>query len=66
MLITIAKLATIIVLHGCTQLGKGDMDTRYVDVYMHATAEECILEVKGNVMKEVTDDTIELKHPGGG
>ena len=61
-----AMLVTIIVLHGCTQLGKGDTDQRNVDVTMRATADECFMEVKGKSDKAVTDDTIEFKHPAGG
>ena len=65
-LIYSAMMVTIIVLHGCTQLGKGDTDQRNVDVIMRATADECYLEVKGISEKSITDDTIEFKHPAGG
>ena len=55
-----------ILMSACTQLGKGDRDTRNVDMTMRATADGCFMQVKGQTEADVTDDTISVKHPAGG
>lgn len=61
-----AMLCAIALLHGCTQLGKGDRDTRVWDVVMRSTDDECFVEVKGNFSKEMTDDTKTVQRPLSG
>lgn len=52
-----AMLATVLFLHGCTAIDKGDTDTRDVRIVMHATAAECFVEVNGGTVRSATDGT---------
>ena len=54
-----------IMLIGCTQLDQGDVDQRNVDIRMYSNGVECVVEVVGSNTQTVTDDTVELKNPGG-